>query len=332
MKPSNVAWVALVCAACFGAGTVATQAQEPAAAAPVAVPVATNAVPALPATNNTVAVVAAAPATTNVPPQVVPAGDTPKAPAVTPLTGRVPRRRERTPEVPALESADESAYAKLIAERLWVGGRSVSSTLQDTERPADRDGGATFIGYVNKLEEVESRTTQFVVGYNLSRYLSVEYSEGEIAARTRNYNNDLSDGVVRMSGPVYTAVARYPLFDRIIPFIGISYAPWDGEFEHDAWWQLGWPSPENYAAAGSPYRTTGMSRTIEVEGDTCRTLTYGVAVKLHRHVEIEFLMRELELETEARFYHTIDGTRTLERTGSFPLDHKSYGIALKAIF
>lgn len=237
-------------------------------------------------------------------------------------------------EKPLLEERNwaESLYEILIARKLTLGASRSSYELTETVRPADRDGGATFIGYVNVLEQIDEDTTRLVVGYHPCRYLAFQYTEDEVAARTRNYNNDLSDGVVRMFGPIYTGVVRVPIFDRIFPFVGISYAPWETEFVHEPWWHLGWPSPEAHALAGSPNRTVGHSRTIEVEDDTCRYTTYGVTIKLHRYVEFDATMRDIELNTPARFYTEAGGNRTLERTGDFPLSHKSYALALRVVF
>lgn len=230
----------------------------------------------------------------------------------------------------------ETLYDLLIAERLSAGGRVTSFRLEETERPADPEQKLTFLGHLNQLHAEQDHAVRPVVQYALCRYLAVEYTDGEVAARTQNYNDGPnegpSDGTVHMSGPVYTATLRMPIEDTVTPFVGLGYAPWTAEFEYAPWWHLGWSSPEDYAAAGSPGTSTGRVRHMVVDDDTSQVITAGVALKLYRHAELELMMRKLELTSQARFYAQAGGPRSLVRSGEFPMDHTSYGVALKVVF
>ena len=263
-----------------------------------------------------------------------PAAPTPGQPAATAPT----RARSERPPVYTESPLDRTAafYKQYIdpyvAERLIVGLRLVNNKLKETSRPADRDGGRTFLGYINEIEQQEKSGVRPFVGYQFCPYFSVELSEDEVAARTRNYNNGMSDGVLRMSGPVFTATVRYPVTDYLSPYVGLGYAPWSASFDHDAWWRLGYSSPETYAALGSPDEALSMGRLIEVEGDSATFFTLGLAVRLHRRARLDVMMRQIDMTSKARFYHDFSGNKVLEREGEFTLKHSTYGVALGFVF
>jgi len=204
-----------------------------------------------------------------------------------------------------LRDRPPSFYGKhidpLIGKRLTVGARMVENKLKETSRPANRDDGLTFLGYINELEPLDESGVRLVVGYRLCPYLGVEFSHDEVAARTRNYNNGLSDGILRLSGPVFTALIGYPVTEQIYPYIGIGYAPWSAEFEHDEWWHLDYDSPEAYEAHGSPKGVLyeDRSRCIEVGDDSAVFFTIGVAYRFHRHAQLDVMMRQIDLTSKA---------------------------------
>jgi len=227
----------------------------------------------------------------------------------------------------------EIFYDTLIKNRLSVGARYTSFDFEDTIRPEDESRTETYLGYINTLEHDEDSSTVWVVGYEVCRYLALEYSQDEVSARTRNFNNLESDGVVKMSGPIYVATLRIPLRDWLVPYVGIGYAPWKAEFDHEEWWMMGYSSEESYIKQGRPTTPShGHRRLILVEDDTSRFYVFGVSVRLLRHVELDVMMRKLELTSKAGFYHEYNGQPFLSREGAFPMDHTSYGFALKAVF
>jgi hypothetical protein len=288
-----------------------------------------------PAPTNTVT-----PATHVAPTNAATHAPTPPPAAVPParVAKPTPRRGAEAADAEFLRSKSvaEKLYDLLIAERLSAGGRITSFRLKETERPHDPEQTLTFLGHLNELQAQQDHSVRPVVQYKLCRYLAIEYTEDEVAARTQNYsdgpNEGPSDGTVSMSGPVYTVTLRLPIKNTVTPFVGFGYAPWTAEFEYAPWWHLGWPSPEAYAAAGSPGTSTGRVRHMVVEDDTSQVLTLGVALKLHRYAELEVMMRKVELTSEANFYAQSGGPRSLVRSGEFPMDHTSYGVALKVVF
>ena len=219
-----------------------------------------------------------------------------------------------------------------VAERLTLGLRLVNNTLDASSRPADRDGGRTFLGHINELEQQEKSGVRLVVGYRFCPYFGVEVSHDEVAARTRNYNNGMSDGVLRLSGPVLAATLSYPVTDKLSPYVGLGYAPWSASFEHDDWWRLGYGSAEEYESRGSPQEALVPSRLIEVEDDSATFFALGVVYRFHRRAQLDVMMRQIDLTSKARFYHDYAGSRVLEREGEFTMKHSTYGIALSFVF
>ena len=274
----------------------------------------------------------------------VPAANAPTTRAYTQRAGGVttadtpPTSARRAPTLEAETPLGRTAafYQEYIdpyvAERLTLGLRLVNNKLDETSRPADREGGLTFLGYVNELEQQEQSGVRLVVGYRFCPYFSVEVSHDEVAARTRNYNSGLSDGVLRLSGPVFAATLSYPVTDKLSPYVGLGYAPWSASFEHDGWWRLGYGSPEAYEALGSPGKELVPSRVIEVGDDSATFFTLGVAYRFHRHAQLDVMMRQIDLTSKARFYHDYAGSRILEREGEFTMKHSTYGIALSFVF
>ena len=256
---------------------------------------------------------------------------------VTAATARTTRaRRAPTLETETPLGRTAAFYQEYIdpyvAERLTLGLRLVNNKLDETSRPADRDGGRTFLGYVNELEQQEKSGVRLVVGYRFCPYFGVEVSHDEVAARTRNYNTGLSDGVLRLSGPVFAAAFSYPVTDKLSPYVGLGYAPWSASFEHDDWWRLGYGSPEDHEARGSPREALVPSRLIEVGDDSATFFTLGVAYRFHRRAQLDVMMRQIDLTSKARFYHDYAGHRVLEREGEFTMKHSTYSIALSYVF
>lgn len=225
-------------------------------------------------------------------------------------------------------------YETALKNKLTVGLRRTSFSFEDTERPEDETRTETYLGYINELRPEKESSVGWVVGYEPCRYVALEYSQEEVSARTWNFNNHASDGVLKMSGPIYGATLRIPVQEWLSPYVGVGYAPWSAEFQTEDWWALGYASEADHIALGRPATppVEGARRVIEVEDDDCRFLVFGVSVRLHRNVSVDVMMRKLELTSKAAFYRVVDDVPVLEQTGAFPMDHTSYGVSIHAIF
>lgn len=248
----------------------------------------------------------------------------------------VPSWREDrpVPELEAPRSDLESFYETFLKDRLSLGARYSSFSFDEARRPEDETRTLTFLGYVNELEFEEDSSVTLVVGYELCPYLAMEYShDEEVRARTWNFNTGRSDGVLKMSGPMYGLTLRLPIRRWFCPYLGIGYAPWKAEFQHEAWWTLGYSSEESYVEQGSlDTARHSYRRIIEVEDDSASFLYFGISMQLHRYVALDVSMREIELTSKAAFYQEFAGARELSREGEFPLSFTTYSVALKAVF
>lgn len=225
----------------------------------------------------------------------------------------------------------DALYRTAIENRLGVGLRITSFQLRETSRPADEERLETFVGYVNELHEEDKTGVWPVITYRISDYLGLELTWGEVAARTFNFNTDLSDGVVRMNGPIVGLTAQYPIRGYLCPFVGLGYAPWSASFDHEPWWRLGWLTPEQYEDAGSPPDQAGeRPRLMVVEDDSAIVYSLGVTVHLHRYVDLDIMVRRMSLDSKVRHYR--GDPLLLERVGSFPLDHTTVAMGLHGVF
>lgn len=252
----------------------------------------------------------------------------------------LPERRKKyadLKEIKKLEELEErSFYSRFVKGRFWVGARISSFKLKETERPNDPAQELTFLGHLTTLFDEQESVPRVTAGFWLCPYIGFEVTHDRVAAETFNSARDgslgPSDGVVVMSGPIYNAFLQVPLYDRIFPYVGIGYAPWKTKFEHAPWWNLGWGSPESYAMAGDPEKNTGKVREMVVEDDSSRVLTMGVSLRLTEHLNLDFMMRRMDLLSKAEFYTQLGPNRALTRTGEFPLSHKAFGVGLSLVF
>ncbi len=250
----------------------------------------------------------------------------------------LPKPHKKTTVKPLVEERSwlEATYETLIAKRLSVGGRITSYSLKETERPPDPKQELTFIGNLDRLHAVNESRIQPVVAYRLSPYLALEYTQDRVAARTQNRNigdtEGSYDGTIQLSGPVFSAMLRVPIYDRVIPYVGIGYASWKAKYIYEPWWHLGWGSPEQYDRAGRPGTSTGKIRHMYVEDDSCYVFTLGLAIKLSRYAELDFMMRRMDMTSTADFYAKLGREMRPMREGEFPMKHSAYGAALSVIF
>lgn len=247
-------------------------------------------------------------------------------------------------EVLYFNMPEENTLMGWLHDHLEIGVRTTEFDLDETERPPDETRTLTFLGYINQLEDQQDDSfDKFYVTLLYNRFIGFEISSDKVAARTRNFNTGLSNGVVEMSGPVYSLILRLPIEDKIpffngrhidiIPYIGIGQVSWDATFKHDAWWLNAWSSPEAYEAAGRPPEPRNqVRRIIDVSGDSDSFVSYGIAIEMADHFAMDFMWRELELTADAAFYRESAGALGLQRTGAFPLDHSTFGWGLRYAF
>ncbi|MDA0989142.1 MAG: hypothetical protein O3A51_00130 [Verrucomicrobia bacterium] len=232
-----------------------------------------------------------------------------------------------------------------LKDHLEIGARTTDFDLDETMRPADEMRELTYIGYVNQLEPQSDSSLKFhVTGVlNLSKQgpwcpdIALEWTEDEVAARTRNFNNgQTSDGIVRMSGPIYSLILRYPIrhermtwIQAITPWFGYGQASWSAEFEPEAWWTRGWTTEEAFNRAGMPEGNRhSTTRVIEVTDDSSKVISWGIIVQITEYFAVDFMTREMDMVSNAQFFRN----GALNRVGEFPLSHTATGFGSRFTF
>lgn len=218
-----------------------------------------------------------------------------------------------------------------IENRLELGFHIIHHNLRDTSRPENRD--ETFLGYINRLESHDEPVFAPFVRYHVHDYVRVSLAYDRITARTRNFNNRLSDGNVVLSGPIFGVDVDYELPHGFTPYASIGYAFWSGSFDHDAWWTLGWSSPEAYEAAGRPNASqTGRRRFIRVQDERSLVWTVGCAYTFIDRFSLDVMARYVSVTTRAQAFFGPADNPAPGPAGSFPMSHYSIGLGATYTF
>jgi opacity protein-like surface antigen len=222
---------------------------------------------------------------------------------------------------------------RYISDRLGIEASVRYFALRHKRRPEDARREETFLGFINELNKVDPLALRLALGYRINDWLALEGLYEDIAARTRNFNNKLSDGNVRLRGPMVSLVASYPLTERFTPYAGLGYAFMSARFKHDAWWTWGWSSPEAYQAAGSPQASPGgRRRFIDVRDDSGPVATLGLRYTASDRLEINAAVRRVDLNVKAHAYGAVNGIRERGQQGEFPMSHTAYSAGLIYVF
>lgn len=272
--------------------------------------------------------VPATPPTTD--PQVVPPTDTPPTDPI-PTTDPIPPTDPVpaiNPEVPA---EGFQAVLDFLHGHLEIGARYLTYELEDTHRePTEEDA---YLGFINELTLVEDNDIRLFADILITPWVGVEITSSEIAAETTNYNNELSDGTLEMSGMMLSIQGRYPNQTRFTPYAGFGKADMDATFQEDTWWTLGYGSPEAWVDDGSPSTGgTPKTRSIEVTGDDTTFFYLGLLIRLTDYLSADLYYYELDLEAKATFTDTYEGEEFDTDEGIIPMSHSTLGFGLRYVF
>lgn len=246
---------------------------------------------------------------------------------------------ERTPVASFQEG--ETFYSSWIQDRLAVGLSLSYFRLTDADRPRDKNREKTFLGYINHLDEENQIALAPMLTWTISDYVRLGITYHSIEARTLNfplsiYNEQLSDGNVKSSGPLILAEGTYPIADGLWrPHMGVGIGMYRGDFSEDRWWELGYSTPQDWHALGSPSKTAlGKRRYIEVDDAVGVSLILGVAWRPIRELEIDLALRRTFLEPDCEFGYKYDasGRKEVERSGEFTLDSVSAVLTASYVF
>lgn len=262
-----------------------------------------------------------------------PAGTVPAEPAPVLQAPVVPV--EKTVSV-APESVPESAAGKryFFSGHLELGLGLATYSLRGTQ-PGER-----FLGSIDELKEESGMPVRPSLGWSFCRFAALQLDYEEYRGRTyTDTENNHSDGIVVLKGPVAYLVGRAPLdafmddpprwASRVIPLGGVGYTFMDASMDTASWWGLGYDSPEQYQALGSPSdRNNGYYRSFKL--DDAYTVTYmlGVSAKVTDRIAVDVTWTRADVDIDAAFYLRDN----LGGKGTIPFHYDSFTAGLKYLF
>jgi outer membrane protein W len=239
-----------------------------------------------------------------------------------------------TPEAPLLSRTRAQMLRRDVhawmRDRIEIGTRMTAFSLQHDTRPKRNP----YVGNIYKLDDDQDRNpTKVFLDLKFNEYVSLELTWDKVAGVTRNRNVDASDGRVTMGGPIVSVLGRYPLEHGIVPYGGFGLAFYDGSSDPETWWELGYPSPEAFSAAGpSALKNPPKRRSLSLDNEVALAPILGVMYQFKEHWGVDVFYRAMTLKVDASAIVRENGKVVDRQSGSFDLSHSAYGIGLRHIF
>lgn len=227
-----------------------------------------------------------------------------------------------------------------LSDHLEIGLGYASFSLTDNK------GNGRFLGSIDELAAENDSFVFPVVGVYLNRYVGLECRYEQYEARTyTDTANNHSDGVVKISGPVFSVIGRLPLdtvaglFDasettkhraaHVVPFAGIGQTFFDETLAADAWWAKGYDSPESYDSLGRPdANRNGKSRSFALDKAQATTFILGAAILIGDSLSLNAAWTSAKLDLDSRFYVNND----LTGNGAIPFHYSTTSLDLRYRF
>jgi len=113
--------------------------------------------------------------------------------------------------------------------------------------------------------------------------------------------------------------------------MGLGFFP--GDFDEEAHWALGFKSPEDFRASGSPsISLNGRRRTMDIDGDTAFFFSARGTWAFADSWLLELFVRYMQLDANATFTGTVHGKIETQKEGTFPLENLGYGVGVRRPF
>ena len=192
------------------------------------------------------------------------------------------------------------------------GGKIV--TTDALGRPVEGYKG-TFLGSLSILEEEQDYApTRIYAQYFFNDYIGLGASYDKVEADARDEEG--SDGIVGVEGPILYAIARCPNIYPLVPFVEAGVALYHSYFDEDATWRQ---------------HGSAFERRMENEDTTAFVLGLGVDYQITEDLSVNLYGRMVEGATvDAEAWYKKDDNAF--RTGEFPLDYYGLGLGLKYTF
>jgi outer membrane protein W len=218
-------------------------------------------------------------------------------------------------------------FRAFSANRLEVGTRITAFALQDTTNPK-------FLGTINRLKESQSALPLkiFIDWFfhpNWGGELMWDYLRVETGTREGN-----SDGDWTLTGPVLSVIGRYPNDTQWTPYAGLGFAFYNAGFEPEAWWHLGFHSPDEWIAEGSPGESiSGLTQNMQPKDPVGIVVQGGCTYEFAADWLLDLHARFTSVEIDDFHVLSVEGTPIDSRgTYKIPLSHISFGIGIRYAF
>ena len=214
-----------------------------------------------------------------------------------------------------------------VSDRLEIGTRITAFHLLDSTSPS-------FVGTINGLAESQSLGPwKIFIDWFFHPNAGGEFMWDYLRVETRTLEG-VTDGDWTLSGPVFSAVGRYPNETQWTPYAGLGFALYNAGFDPAAWWHLGFHSPEEWIAEGSPSESTsGLTQTMQpkdpigfmFQGGCTYEFSEGWLLDLHAHYT--------HVNIDDFHVLSVEGTPVDQRgTYHIPLSHYIIGIGIRYSF
>ncbi len=203
--------------------------------------------------------------------------------------------------------------------RVEIGLRFKWYTFDDNKRPSD--GRDNYLGSINAQLEDEDHMPLLFVSYVINPYLSVGLTYDKVSSITWTQTetteegevySGYTDGTINASGPVLFVMGYYPNDSIVTPFVELGVVFYSVDFDHT--------NPDWQHA-----HDTRNYQYMDPSIDMGYRIGAGVDVNVRDRLDVVVYLNqtwvEVELEQILRGQH--------HQSGTFPLDHTSYGIGLK---
>jgi outer membrane protein W len=203
--------------------------------------------------------------------------------------------------------------------RVEIGLRFKWYSFDDNKRP--NGGSDNYLGSINAQLEDEDHMPLLFASYIINPYLSVgltydrassiTWTQAETTEEGEVYAG-YTDGTINASGPVLFVMGYYPNNSIVTPFVELGVVFYSVKYDHT--------NPEWRNAYGIP-----NYQYMDPSIDMGYRIGAGVDVNVRDRLGVVVYLNQTWVEAELD--QILRGR--LHQSGTFPLDHISYGIGLK---
>lgn len=232
-------------------------------------------------------------------------------------------------------SSREGIYERYVKGKLSIGTRGVYRILTNSDSGAKGgdEGDGTFLGTIYALDEEQNcLLVQPFLTYYFNKYLGFELAYDNMEAKTLaigHYSDEKNDGSVSLDGPTLTLQGRYLNHTSFTPYAGMGLGFFNGNFDAEPAWELGYNDPADYVRLGSP--TTlygGRYRQMEVDNTVAFLLTAGTTWKIYRNWSVDLSAEYIQANADATFLGYVHDVRYTKKSGSFPMDNVAFRMGI----